>query len=187
MAQLISNLLQLSRIQLGSLSAQRGFVKPSPLVTDQASSLRAAAEDQHLTIETSVPETLPALYGDKDLLGVAITNLITNAIKYTDAGGRISVSAAAVGDGISIEVEDTGIGIPQDEQSRIFERFARSDQERVQERAGSGLGLSLVKEIAEIHDGRVSVESEVGRGSCFRMWLPSREAGTRADVVEALT
>ena len=187
MAQLISNLLQLSRIQLGSLSAQRRFVKPAPLIIDQAGSLRAAAEDRQLTLQVSVPENLPAVHVDKDLLGVAITNLVSNAIKYTPPGGRIVVSASAVSGGISIEVADTGVGIPPDEHARVFEKFTRSEQDWVQEQSGSGLGLSLVKEIAEIHDGQVSLESTEGQGSTFRIWLPCRQAGTRADVVEALT
>jgi len=186
MAQLISNLLQLSRIQLGNLSAQRGFVKPAPLIVEQASSLRAAAEDRQLALQVTVPENLPAVHGDKDLLGVAITNLLTNAIKYTPPGGRIAVSASVVAGGISIEIADTGVGIPPEQQSRVFERFARSEQAWVQEQSGSGLGLSLVKEIVEIHDGQISLDSTEGRGSTFRIWLPCREAGRRADVVEAL-
>jgi signal transduction histidine kinase len=187
MAQLISNLLQLSRIQLGNLSAQRGFVKPSSLIADQAASQRAAAEDRQLELETSIPENLPALYGDKDLLGVAITNLLTNAIKYTRPGGHVRVAASATPGGVSVEISDTGVGVPKEEQARIFERFARSEQDWVQEQSGSGLGLSLVKEIVEIHEGQISVESEVGKGSCFRISLPCREAGTRPDVVESLT
>jgi signal transduction histidine kinase len=187
MAQLITNLLQLSRIQLGNLSAQRSFVRPAPLIADQAGSLRAAAEERKLTLTIAVPENLPAVHGDKDLLGVVVTNLVSNAIKYTRPGGRILVAASAVAGGISIEVSDTGVGIPKEDQGRVFERFVRSQQEWVQRQPGSGLGLSLVKEIVEIHDGQISLESDEGHGTLVRIWLPCREAGTRADVVEALT
>jgi PAS domain S-box-containing protein len=187
MAQLITNLLQLSRIQLGNLSAQRTFVRPAPLITDQAGSLRAAAEERQLALQIAVPENLPAVHADKDLLGVAITNLVSNSIKYTKPGGRILVTGNAVAGGISIEVSDTGVGIPKEDQGRVFERFVRSQQEWVQQQSGSGLGLSLVKEIVEIHDGQISLESAEGHGTTVRIWLPCREAGTRADVVEALT
>jgi two-component system, OmpR family, phosphate regulon sensor histidine kinase PhoR len=182
MAQLISNLLQLSRIQLGSLSAQFGFVKAEALIRERAEALRTQAEARSQTLAVELPENLPPLYGDKDLLGVALTNLITNAIKYTPAGGRITVRAVAGEHGLDVEVEDTGIGIPAEARQKIFERFARSEQEEVRRETGSGLGLALVKEIVELHDGQVTVESELGRGSRFRLRLPVREVGTRLDL-----
>jgi two-component system sensor histidine kinase SenX3 len=152
------------------------------MISDLTDSLRAQAEGSGLTFETDIPENLPALHGDKDLLGVAITNLITNAFKYTASGGRVSVSAAAEESDVIIEVADTGIGISNEDQARVFERFFRSDHAEVRQRTGSGLGLSLVAEIAEIHDGSVSVESQIGKGSKFRLRLPSREVGSRLNV-----
>lgn len=182
MARLIANLMQLSRIQFGNLSAQFGFIKPSALILQQAEALRAQAEGRGQTLQVSVPENLPALYGDKDLIGVALTNLLANAVKYTGAGGQITVRALADEGGVRIEVADTGLGIPAEEQERVFERFARSSQPEVQAQPGSGLGLALVREIAEIHEGQIQVSSEPGRGSVFRLWLPCREVGTRLDV-----
>jgi len=182
MGQLISNLLQLSRIQLGNLSAEFGFVKAEALIRDRAEAVRSQAEARQQILTLELPENLPPLYGDKDLLGVAITNLITNAIKYTPVGGRITVRATANDKDLAIEVEDTGIGIPEEARSRIFERFARADQPEVQRQTGSGLGLALVKEITELHDGQVSVESQLGRGSCFSLRLPTREVGARLEL-----
>ncbi len=185
MARLISNLMQLSRIQLGNLSANFGFVKPAGLILQQTEALRAQAEGRGQVLEAHVPENLPALYGDKDLLGVALSNLLSNALKYTPAGGRITVRATSEDAGVRIEIADTGIGIPADEQERVFERFARSPQPEVQAQAGSGLGLALVREIAEIHEGNIRLTSELGRGSVFRLWLPVREVGTRLDLAAA--
>lgn len=182
MGQLISNLLQLSRIQLGNLSAEFGFVKSEALIRDRAEAVRFQAEARSQILTLELPENLPPLYGDKDLLGVAITNLITNAIKYTPVGGRITVRATADEKALTIEIEDTGIGIPEEARGRIFERFARADQPEVQRQTGSGLGLTLVKEITELHDGQVSVESQLGRGSCFTLRLPTREVGTRLEL-----
>jgi signal transduction histidine kinase len=182
MTRLISNLLQLSRIQLGNLSARFGFVKSGSLVSDLTDTLRAQAEGSGLVFETDIPDNLPALHGDKDLLGVAITNLITNAFKYTASGGRVTVSAGSDGSDVIIEVADTGIGISSEDQARVFERFFRSEDDAVRQRTGSGLGLSLVAEIAEIHEGSVSVESQVGKGSTFRLRLPSREVGSHLNV-----
>jgi signal transduction histidine kinase len=182
MARLISNLLQLSRIQLGNLSAKFAYMKPDTLIRGLAQSVMTQAASRHQRLEVHVPESLPPLHGDKDLIGVAITNLLSNAIKYTPEGGQIVVRAGVADGGVAIEVADNGIGIPPEEQQRIFERFARSTQEEVQRQSGTGLGLALVREIAEIHDGRITVESELGAGSRFKLWLPSREAGTRMDL-----
>ena len=185
MAQLISNLLQLSRIQLGDLSAHSKFVKVANLVHEQSESMRAQAEARGLALDVKVPENLPALRGDKDLLGVVLTNLISNAIKYTPSGGKVAVRASATDDGVVVEVEDTGIGILEEDRTQIFERFFRSSQEEVQAQRGSGLGLSLVREIVEAHQGRVSVDSHMGKGSRFNVWLPGLESGSRLDLVSA--
>ena len=184
MALLISNLFQLSRIQLGNLSVRFAFLKPASLIRDQAESLRMQAESIGQTLRVQVPDNLPAILGDKDLLGVTFTNLISNAIKYTPEMGQISVLVAAEDSGITIDVQDTGIGIPEEELELVFDRFHRSGQEEVQEKPGSGLGLSLVKEIVEVHGGKVSVTSEVGKGSRFRIWLPVREVGASMNSVE---
>lgn len=182
MARLIANLLQLSRIQLGNLSARFGFVKSGAMIQGLTDSLRSQIEGKGQRFEVSIPENLPPLYGDKDLLCVAITNLITNAAKYTPADGRIAVRAAEEETGLVIEIEDTGIGIPAEEQDHIFERFARSGQAEVQAQSGTGLGLSLVREIAEIHDGEVSVVSSPGAGSTFKFRLPSRDVSGRFEL-----
>ncbi|MBN1826688.1 MAG: PAS domain-containing protein [Candidatus Eisenbacteria bacterium] len=187
MAQLISNLLQLSRIQMGNLSVRFSFIKPAALLKEQSESLRRQAEGKAQRFTVRVPEYLPALAGDKDLLGVAINNLISNAIKYTPEGGEITVSAQEGDGAIEVEVQDTGFGIPEGALDKIWERFYRSEQEEVRKLNGSGLGLSLVKEIVEAHEGEITVESEVGAGTRFRFRLPIKEAGARLDVVETMT
>lgn len=185
MNSLISNLLQLSRIQLGNLSARFSFVKPYQLICQQAHSLSVQGASRRLAVDVNVPENLPALFGDKDLLGVAVNNLISNAIKYTLEGGSVLIGAEESQGGLLLVVEDTGIGIPEEVRSRVFERFYRSDQEEVQRQTGSGLGLFLVKEIVEIHGGKMSLHSELGKGSKFFLWLPSREVGTQIDLSAA--
>jgi signal transduction histidine kinase len=182
---LISNLLQLSRIQLGNLSARFSFVKPYQVICQQAHSLSVQGASRRLAVDVNVPENLPALFGDKDLLGVAVNNLISNAIKYTLEGGSVLIGAEESQGGLKLVVEDTGIGIPEEARARVFERFYRSDQEEVQGQTGSGLGLFLVKEIVEIHGGKMSLHSELGKGSKFSLWLPSREVGTQIDLAAA--
>jgi hypothetical protein len=102
----------------------------------------------------------------------AIVNLLLNAIKYTPAGGTISVTAQVQAESIVIEVADTGIGVPQDEQARIFEEFYRASNARQVEPDGDGLGLSLVKRVVELHQGTISFFSKLGCGTTFRIMLP---------------
>ncbi len=185
MGRLISNLLQISRIELGNLSAKFAFVKSSTLIRNLAESFTSQAEGLGHTLRVNVPSNLPPLYGDKDLLSVAISNLVSNAIKYTPPGGDIEVTAAVDVEGLVIRVRDSGIGIPDDELDRVFERFHRSEQPEVREVGGTGLGLSLVREIVQLHEGRVRVESTIGQGSEFIIELPIREVGERLDLAAA--
>jgi two-component system phosphate regulon sensor histidine kinase PhoR len=105
----------------------------------------------------------------------AFVNLVDNAIKYSKPGGEVKISARADDAQIVIEIKDNGIGISQSDQQRIFERFYRVDKSRSRAQGGSGLGLSIVKKIAEEHGGTVSVESTLGEGSTFRITLPRRK------------
>jgi two-component system phosphate regulon sensor histidine kinase PhoR len=101
-----------------------------------------------------------------------VANLIDNASKYTPDGGTITVAAKANGQHVTIEVSDNGIGIPQDDVPRIFERFYRVDRSRSRDMGGTGLGLSIVKHVAQVHGGTIDVESTPGKGSTFRLKLP---------------
>jgi len=128
------------------------------------------AEDKQVRIETSLPERAP-LRGDRARLTQAIANLIDNAIKYTAAGGLVRVTVTIAPADATVEVTDTGAGIPADELPRIWERLFRGDRSRSER--GLGLGLSLVRAIVEAHHGRVDVQSEPGRGSTFTLHLPT--------------
>jgi two-component system, OmpR family, phosphate regulon sensor histidine kinase PhoR len=115
---------------------------------------------------------LPLLKGDARALQEILLNLLDNAIRYSSPGGHIKVIAAVIGTEMMLSVSDTGIGIPKADQDRIFERFYRADVARSWESGGTGLGLSITKHLIEAHGGRIKVESEVGRGSTFYIYLP---------------
>jgi signal transduction histidine kinase len=110
--------------------------------------------------------------GDETQLNSMFTNLVDNAVKYTPPGGRVEVTGDCEGSELVIRVRDTGIGIPEGKLPRIFERFYRVDKARSKETGGTGLGLSIVKHTAENHGGRVTVESTLGEGSTFTVYLP---------------
>jgi signal transduction histidine kinase len=119
---------------------------------------------------THTEETM--IMGDKVRLRQLLLNLVDNAIKYTPSKGYVALSLFRDNGDAKISVQDTGIGIPQNEQKKIFDRFYRVDKARSRDLGGSGLGLSIVKWIVDLHHGRIEVESEVSKGSRFTVWLP---------------
>jgi signal transduction histidine kinase len=119
-----------------------------------------------------VPETLPPVLANRRNMEEVLSNLITNAIKYSPGSGRVTVTAALVNDYICIRVRDTGIGISEEDQRQIFQRFYRVKDEKTRYINGTGLGLAIVKSILESHQGRIKIESREGQGSTFSVFLP---------------
>jgi two-component system, OmpR family, sensor histidine kinase SenX3 len=136
--------------------------------------MRRVARKKNITLQWKRfgPAAQYTVRGDETLLTSMFTNLVNNAVNYTPPGGRVEVTGGFEGSEIVIRVSDTGIGIPESKLPRIFERFYRVDKARSKETGGTGLGLSIVKPIAENHGGRVTVESRLGEGSTFTVYLP---------------
>jgi len=103
---------------------------------------------------------------------IALQNLLGNALKYTPEGGKVGVTVEAVADALSVEVKDSGFGIGETDALRVFDRFYRADDKRVRETTGSGLGLALSREVARLHGGDITVESQIDHGSTFTLTLP---------------
>lgn len=175
MANIVRDLLQLSRIESGLDPIRPAEIDLREAVDRNLLLLKSLAEKKGQTISVSVPAAL-SLRADPEKLNQVLINLIDNAIKYTPDRGTIAVSASEEADRVLIEVRDSGIGIPREDLSRIFERFYRVDRTRSRELGGTGLGLSIVKHILEAHGGTVSVESEIGKGSRFILIFPKRAA-----------
>jgi two-component system phosphate regulon sensor histidine kinase PhoR len=172
LSRLTDDLLKLSRIEAGKLEPEFQSVSLADLIRGAVEAARPRAEKNGLALAFDCPPALPQVRGDANLLREVLQNLLDNAIQYTPAEGRIDVSAAREDGYAVIAVADTGIGIPEAEQARIFERFYRVDAARSRELGSTGLGLSIVKHIVEAHGGRVGVESAVGRGSKFFFSIP---------------
>jgi signal transduction histidine kinase len=134
--------------------------------------VEALAADKRQSLTFELPPKLPVIQGDRDKLLLTLHNLIGNAIKYTPEGGRVVVSVKADARQVAVEVADTGIGIRPEEQAMIFDRFYRSSDPRVAKITGSGLGLALAKEVAVLHRGDVTVQSEPDKGSVFTLVVP---------------
>ncbi|MFN8598775.1 MAG: PAS domain S-box protein, partial [Anaerolineae bacterium] len=168
---LINDILDLSRLERDRDEGGRSVVEINSIVEHVSAMERGAAESAGLTLICEVAENLPPVVARPDQLTRAITNLVSNAIKYTPRG-TIRVETHAHPQRVCVDVIDTGMGIPADELPHLFERFYRGRAVAQSTIPGTGLGLAIVKEIVELHGGTVEVESEVGQGSAFHLWLP---------------
>ena len=172
MARLVDDLLVYAR--KGTLSMDRQSVDVAALVAEAADEFTAPAEAAGLTLETHAPEGLH-LDGDRLALRQALANLLANAVRLTPSGGHIRVRAGRQDPWIWMSVEDDGPGIAAADQDRVFQRFWRGDGRDGREKGRSGLGLTIVRQIAEAHGGEVKLASELGRGAAFAIWLPAVE------------
>lgn len=180
LAHITSEVIELSRLQA------RDALRPDVLI--DIDGVVAAAVDQNRVVASAKrvdvavrANTKAQVYGDRALMVVAVHNLVSNAIAYSNEGGRVGVGAKVVDDTIEIAVTDQGIGMESEELDRVFERFYRVDQARSRNTGGSGLGLSIVKHTVQNHGGDVRVWSQPGRGSTFMIRLPLAEPAPVAD------
>ncbi len=167
---LINDLLDLSRLESGETELTRARIFLAPLVEEVRQTLQNRLTEKNLSFSVELGPT--AVWADEDRIREVLVNLLDNAVKYTPDGGSIKVSEVDRGDMQEFIICDTGIGIPRESIPRLFERFYRVDKARSREMGGTGLGLSIVKHIIDRHEGKVWVQSEVGKGSCFHFTLP---------------
>jgi two-component system, OmpR family, phosphate regulon sensor histidine kinase PhoR len=175
LANLIQDMLSLSKIESGGLKLEPRAVPLGRAITDCVERHHPRADAKTLTMVERPPADVPsdvAVWADPDALRQVLDNLVDNAIKYTSNGGRITVRWGATADAVSFEVEDTGIGIAEADQPRVFERFYRVDKARGRDQGSTGLGLSIVKHLLQAMRGQVRVNSKLGKGTTFRVTLP---------------
>ncbi len=172
LSRLIDNVLDFSRIEGGRRRYDIAPTPVEPLVRETLEAFGYVLAEQGFDVVVTVAPDLPEVPMDADAVGQALANLVDNAVKYSGDRKVIRVDAAVRDDQLALSVADEGIGIPLEEQRRIFEKFYRVGRSETQGRRGSGVGLALVRHIAEAHRGRVTVESQPGAGSRFTLWLP---------------
>ena len=172
LAALINDLLDLSKIESEKMNMSFASLDPVQLLRQAAAVMGKHAKAKAISVSFDLPDDLPPVMADETLFRQVMINLLDNAIKYTQEKGSVTVSARAVGESLQVDVIDTGIGIPEKDLSRIFERFYRVDKARSRELGGTGLGLSIVKHIVQAHHGRVWVTSVPGSGSTFSFTIP---------------
>lgn len=172
MEELIRDLLELSRIEQSE--PEREFLDFSQLVEEEVERFLPQAQGKGLILQYESPSEAVFVEGDRFFLQRMVRNLLDNALRYTPTGGKVEVRVYESEEEAVLEVSDTGVGIPEKDLPRIFERFYRGEPSRSVEHGGTGLGLAIVKHAAEAHGGRVEVFSKVGEGTLFRVFLPRK-------------
>jgi signal transduction histidine kinase len=173
---MLDDLFTLSKVEVEALPLNLQPVMLAAVVRQRLAALAPLAWGRECTkLVARMPEGLPPICADKDRLDQILTNLLRNALRHTPPGGIVVVRAEAEADRVRLDVCDTGEGIAPEELAHVWERFYRGEKARAQDRHGAGLGLALVKELTEAMGGTVNVQSVVGEGSCFTIWLPRNE------------
>jgi signal transduction histidine kinase len=175
-ARMIEDLLDVSRIAAGKMTLERRPVDLGPLVEEAVASFQPEAQARSVVLAARVDPAAGVVSGDPDRLRQMLTNLIVNALKYTPAAGRVDVELGAGGGVVRLVVRDTGVGIEAALLPSVFERFRQADWRAAGTQGGLGLGLAIVRELAEMHGGSVSARSDgPGRGSTFTVTLPEHQ------------
>jgi signal transduction histidine kinase len=168
---LISNLLNITMMEAGNMVLDYQRVKIFDFLKDTMSSVTRSNSPEAPQFHIQLSNNLSTIEVDKNLLRIALNNLLTNAIKYNKPNGDVTLNADEIDDQLIIKISDTGIGISDQDQERIFEKFYRSENDIVRKKSGHGLGLALAKEIIELHGGKLLLQSAVGEGSTFTVIL----------------
>lgn len=172
MATLVSDLADISRIETGNLRLEPRSVPVWDVIDEVVTLTRTQVEQKKQTVSLNIPEGLPTAWCDRNRLAQVLTNLISNANKYTPEGGVVNVYAAQVDGMIEIKVQDNGLGMTPEDQEKLFSKFFRSADDKVREAPGTGLGLSITKNLVEMQGGKIWFESEYRKGTTFYFTTP---------------
>jgi PAS domain S-box-containing protein len=171
LARLIQDLLDVAHIESGQIELKYAAVDLDRVIREVAATFRPQVKQKGQRLVVRVAMGLPAVWGDQDRLAQILINLVSNAHKYTPAGGQITVEARPEGEEVRIDIEDTGIGMSEEEQAQLFTRFFRAKNPTTQEAGGTGLGLAITRSLVEMHGGQLTVVSAPGQGSTFSVTL----------------
>jgi signal transduction histidine kinase len=169
----LAELLDIVKTGSGKLQLQFEPVDMKSLIQGTCLQVSPLLRNKDLKLTTELPDSMPIIHGDGPRLEQVMLNLMTNAAKFTPAGGTITIRARQQDNGLVVDVQDNGIGIAREEQSRLFKPYSRLSSDR-QQHPGLGLGLALSKQVVELHGGRIWVNSEPGKGSTFSFFVPRR-------------
>ena len=177
----------MSKIEAGKFSIVTEHFDAAALVTSCCETMAHQAGQKHINLETDMPERLPELIADKKACKQMLLNLLSNAIKFTEEGGTVNVSLSNTGEMIEMAVADDGIGIAEDDLPSLGDPFVQAETSYNRSYQGTGLGLSVVKGLANLHGGSLDIASTLGEGTVVTVRLPSEGAPTQAPRINAET
>jgi signal transduction histidine kinase len=170
--ELVNDLLDASKIESGTMRLDAATIELRGLVSELQEQMQPLAHEKEIALDEDVPEDLPELRADRAKLRRILVNLVSNALKFTPKGGRVRLGAAREGSFVRVSVTDTGVGIAREDLHDIFDKYAQARSRATRSEKGTGLGLYITRQLVELHGGKISVQSEVGRGSTFSFTIP---------------
>jgi signal transduction histidine kinase len=170
--ELVNDLLDASKIESGTMRLDAATIELRGLVSELQEQMQPLAREKEIALEEDVPEDLPPLRADRAKLRRILVNLVSNALKFTPKGGRVRLGASREGSFVRVSVTDTGVGIPREDLHDIFDKYAQARSRATRSEKGTGLGLYITRQLVELHGGKISVQSEVGKGSTFSFTIP---------------
>jgi two-component system sensor histidine kinase VicK len=179
---LATDLLDISKMESEGLTLNLQSVSVADVVAEAVVAMEKQIEAKEQVLVVDVPRDLPEVTADRDRMIQVVTNLLSNAHKYSPRDSEIEVCALRTDGHLELSVKDSGIGISVEDQKRLFTRFFRADNAIMTEEDGTGLGLAICLEIVERHGGEIQVDSELGKGTTFRILLPSRDDSTEGSA-----
>jgi signal transduction histidine kinase len=174
--ELVNDLLDASKLESGTMRLDAATIELGGLVAELREQMQPLAREKEIALEEEVPEDLPRLRADRAKLRRVLVNLVSNALKFTPKGGRVRLGAAREDALVRVSVADTGVGIPAEDLHDIFDKYAQARSRATRSEKGTGLGLYITRQLVELHGGKISVRSEVGKGSTFSFTIPVAES-----------
>ena len=170
--ELVNDLLDASKLESGTMRLDAATIELRGLVGELREQMQPLAREKEISLEEELPEDLPELRADRAKLRRVLVNLVSNALKFTPKGGRVRLGASREGGFVRVSVDDTGVGIPREDLHDIFDKYAQARSRATRSEKGTGLGLYITRQLVELHGGKISVQSEVGKGSTFSFTIP---------------
>lgn len=181
---MVGDMLSISEIEAGTLALHAGEVRTSQMFQELQRDFEVQAKDKNTRLVFNLPPKLPLLMADRDKLVMCVSNLLGNALKYTPDGGEVNVNVRATSTTLVVDVADTGIGIAPEEAEKVFDRFYRSKDQRVEKITGTGLGLALARQVARLHGGDITLASQLNKGSTFTLSVPLTPGSSQPSAIK---
>lgn len=183
---MVNDLLDISRIEMKKVSREIKEIQILSVIKSAAELFQNELKEKNISLSINSNDGIPAIYADYDEITRVLTNLLSNAIKYNKAGGTVAIHAGSTESYLTVEISDTGIGMKPAEKERLFREFFRAKNEKTKNINGTGLGLSIIKRIVDFYSGKIEVESEWGKGTCFKISFPLRSGMHKTENEEQI-